>query len=348
MKNIVFLFLCFTILNTGCEAQHDSNDGKTSLPVDFTPVLNTPGTPVKPRNGAFTVAVLPDTQYYLSGLKGGTPEMFKSQVQWIKENQEKENIVYVAHVGDLTEHGDNPAYAFSEWDYAQDIMYELENPVSIPYGIAVGNHDQFPSQYPVSGTTNYYNKYFGVKHFEGRPYYGGHYGGNNDSHYDLFSAGEMDFIVMYIEYDAFNEDQYNMNKWAVDILNKYSDRKAIVISHFLIYNNSIAGTNEGAPGSFGQQGKVIYDNVKNCPNVFMMLCGHIGDNGEGYREDTFNGHTIRTFLNNYQSRTNGGNGLMRLYRFSVEQNQLEIKTFSPFTNTFETDADSQFTTELFN
>jgi hypothetical protein len=53
-------------------------------------------------------------------------------------------------------------------------------------------------------------------------------------------------------------------------------------------------------------------------------------------------------LSDYQSRENGGNGLMRLYRFSVEEKLLDVKTFSSFTNEYETDGDSQFTITPFN
>jgi hypothetical protein len=30
------------------------------------------------------------------------------QIEWIQKNHVKENIAYVAHMGDITEHSDNP------------------------------------------------------------------------------------------------------------------------------------------------------------------------------------------------------------------------------------------------
>ena len=345
----MFLFIILTSLTCGCKNEQEQKEEIIPVKQDlYTPELNLPGTPIVPKTGDFTIAVIPDTQYYIYSTNNGTPKIFESQVDWIRNNQEKENIVYVVHLGDMVEHGDNPAYAFGEWFQAKSLMYKLENPVSIPYGIAVGNHDQYPSQYPVTGTTLYYEKYFGVRHFEGRSYYGGHYGTNNDSHYDVFSAGGKDYIVIYIEYDAFNEDQVGMNSWAYNLLLQYSGRKAIIVSHYLIGNNGSSGTNDGTPGTFRLQGQGIYDRLKYCPNVFMMLCGHVGDNGEGYRKDTFQGNTIHTFLSDYQSRENGGNGLMRLYHFSVTKNLLEIKTLSTITNEYESDGDSQFYVTLQN
>src|SRR5690606_1741158 len=110
-------------------------------------------------------------------------------------------------------------------------------------------------QYPLSGRTDSFNQYFGMDHFKGKSYYGGHYGRDNDSHYDLFSAGGVDFIVIYVEYDSFDEDMENMNTWAFDLLNQYADRKAIVVCHYLIGNNAKAGTNEKGFPRFGKQGQ---------------------------------------------------------------------------------------------
>jgi hypothetical protein len=315
------------------------------IPADT--VLNTPGQSAVTKPGDFSIAVIPDSQYYLAQAQlGGIFDMFKAQIDWIKQNQVKNNIAYVAHLGDITEHGDNPVTARSEWYLAQKAIYGLENPVSIPYGLAVGNHDEFPNQYPVTGTTRFYNKYFGVPHFEGRPYYGGHYGNNNNNHYDLFSAGGVDFIVLFLEYDGHNEEQKDVYHWANEILRKYATRKAIIVSHSILFYNPVKGSNN-PQAPFNAEGKAIYASLKENSNVFMMICGHVGDNGEGYREDTWNGHTIHTFLSDYQSRPNGGHGMMRLYTFSVKSNTISVKTFSPYTNEEETDADSQFSVPLF-
>jgi hypothetical protein len=352
MKNTI---KAFTIALVGGLASLSLNSAAASVNcrlarpiVHMDTVLNTPGTPAVVKSGDFSIAVIPDTQYYLAQAQlGGTFDMFKAQIEWIKKNQVKENIAYVAHMGDITEHGDNPVTAKAEWYLAKTAIYGLENPVSIPYGLTVGNHDQFPSQYPVKGTTNGYNQYFGVKHFEGRPYYGGHYGDNNDSHYDKFTAGGIDFIVVFLEFDSHNEDQTGLYEWANKILKENASRKAIVVSHSILHFNPVKGSNT-PQAPFNAQGTAIYESLKGNPNLFMMLSGHVGDNGEGYRTDIYNGNTIKTFLNDYQSRPNGGNGLMRLYKFSVKKNELSIKTFSPYANVVETDADSQFTVPLFD
>ncbi len=331
-KRILSLVLIAGILGSGCSPRIAAHQKQQD--------------PAKNDKGEFTIAVLPDTQYYTSEKVGGKNEMFISQIDWIKKNKEKENIAYVIHVGDIVDSGDKVP---QEWANAAKAILPLEAPLpglphGIPYGLAVGNHDQAKSQFPLSGATDHYNKYFGVSHFKGRAYYGGNYGKDNDSHYDLISAGGTDLLVIYVEFDAMDEDQENMNDWVCEVLEKYPDRKAIIVSHYIIFYNQTAGTNEKGFPAFGKQGVRLYDRVKRYPQVFMMLCGHVGDNGEGFRQDYYAGNSIKTFLSDYQSRKNGGNGMMRLMKFSKDKDLIAVRTFSPYTGIEEKDADSEFST----
>lgn len=292
----------------------------------------------------FTIAVIPDTQYYSEESHGADGSIFEQQIKWIIDNRDKENIVFVAHLGDVVNNGDKNE---KEWQIAAKAMYQLEKPLpgfpeGIPYGIAVGNHDQAKSQFPLSGGTYYYNKYFGKNRFSSRSYYGGSYGDNNDSHYALFSANGHDFIVIFVEYDSFNEDQYNMNQWASELLTRYKDREAIIVSHFIIGLNKTPGNNLDRGAEFGKQGRELYETLKHHPNVSLMLCGHVGDHGEGFRHDAYKGNTIKTLLSDYQSRPRGGNGLLRLMTFDPKNDLVKVRTYSTLHNTFETDGDSQF------
>ncbi len=279
----------------------------------------------------FTVVFLPDTQNYTAQQNGGSNAMFKAQTEWVIANREARNLVLAHQLGDCTEHGDNNGDPI-EWMRADTSMTILEQvstsqPDGMPYGICVGNHDQSPNG-DADGTTTFYNQYFGESRFTGRAYYGGHYGANNDNHYTLFSASGMDFILVSLEYDT--SPDAAVLAWADDLLTTHSDRRAIVTSHYLI------GT--GNPGSFGPQGQAIYDALKDNPNLFLMVCGHVP--GEGRRTDTYNGSTVHTLLSDYQSRTNGGNGWLRILEFRPGLDQIAVFTYSPWLDQFEADADS--------
>ena len=294
------------------------------------------GRPIAAAAGAdFTLIGIPDTQYYTGQLNGGTPAMFDSQMSWLVANRAARNIVYAGQLGDCTEHGDNGGNPI-EWQRADASLSLLENPITtglpegIPYGVSVGNHDQSPiGNY--DGTTTFYNQFFGSARFSGRSYYGGHFGTNNDNWYQLFSVSGLDFIVISFEYDTTPDAA--VLSWADALLTTYSNRKAILLSHFFI--------NTGNPAGWGPQGQATYDALKSHSNLALMLCGHVP--GEGRRSDTFAGNTVHTLLSDYQGRTNGGNGWLRILEFSPANNELRVKTYSPTLNQFETDGDSQFT-----
>lgn len=297
----------------------------------------------------FSIAIIPDTQFYTAEEQGGKKEMFYAQTDWILKNREKENIKYVIHLGDISNHGDADPVA---WEYAAKAMYALEKPLpglpqGLPYGMTVGNHDQSPNQHPVTGTSKYFNQYFGIKHFTGKPWYGGHYKDDNDCHFDTLNAGGIKFLFVYLEYDMFDEDTEGMNDWAESIIQKYPDRKAVVICHAVIGNNRKAGTNEQAFPEFSIQAQRFFDRLKHLPNLFMLLGGHVGGVGEGYRQDGYAGNIIRSMLTDYQGRENGGHGLMRLLTFSPKNDRITARTFSPFTGEEETDGDSKFSCPLF-
>jgi hypothetical protein len=199
----------------------------------------------------------------------------------------------------------------------------------VPYGMAVGNHDESPNG-SATGTTIFFNQYFGIPHFQGRAYYAGHYGTNNNNHFDFFSAGGMDFIVLYFQYDpAANPD---VIAWGNNVLKTNANRRAIVVTHYT--------GNAKTPSTFSAQASAIYNGLKTNANFFLMLGGHV--NGEGSRVDTFNGHTVHSLISDYQFRTNGGNGLMRIMTFSPTNDQIVVQTYSPWTDEYETDSDSEF------
>jgi len=287
-------------------------------------------------NADFTIAVLPDSQFYSGTLHGGVPAMFQAQTDWLVAHRTNLNLAFVSHLGDITQNGQNGG-SDREWRNATNAMYRLENPVTtllsngIPYGLGVGNHDQTPIGTGDSGNTSFFNQFFGVDHFIGYDYYGGHYGANNNNSFQFFNAGGLDFICLQLEYDT--TPAAAVLAWADQLLKTYPHHRAIVTSHWIV--------NTGFNASFSNQGRLIYDTLKGNTNFFLQVCGHIA--GEGQRRDVFEGRTVYSILTDYQSRTNGGNGWLRYYTFSPSHNVIRALTYSPWLDKYETDVDSQFT-----
>lgn len=287
----------------------------------------------------FTIIALPDTQNYVSFAGGGTPEIFAAQTRWIVRNRDSLNIVFVTHLGDFVQNGDD---IVSEWDAAEAAMMLLEDSVrtgrieGIPYGIAVGNHDQSPEG-DAHGSTAEYNRRFGVDRFTGRAYYGGHYGANNDNHFEYFTAGSRDFIFLHLEFDK--DPSPVILSWADSVLSANSNRYAFLSTHYLV--------GPGNPASFGRQGAEIYESLKHNPNLIMMFGGHVtGGSGEGQRTDRFGSGTIHSILSDYQSYDNGGDGWLRIMQFLPSENRVIVRTFSPTVNdgagAYITDESSEF------
>ena len=282
----------------------------------------------------FTIIAMPDTQHYTDGI--GDAAIFAAQTQWIVDNKDSRNIVFVTGLGDIVQNGNanDP-----EWQLADNAYGLIEDPLTtlladgIPYGLAVGNHDQSPIGGGSSASTSKYNQYFGESRFNGRGYYGGHYGSDNDNNYELFSASGLDFIIIHFEYDTTPEQA--VLDWADNLLTTYGNRRAILTTHYMI--------DQGNPGSWGAQGQAIYNALSDHSNLFLMLGGHI--HGEGMRQDTaINGNVVHTLLSDYQDLPNGGNGYLRIMKFSPANDTVTVSTYSPTLNQYGTNTVMGFDT----
>jgi hypothetical protein len=272
----------------------------------------------------FTLVVLPDTQCYTGNRNGGRPEQFVAQTDWIVSNRLDRRIAYVAHVGDVIEYGDEGG-DLMEWDLATNALYRLENPATtglpegIPYGIAFGNHDGAPAQ----------NLVLGPAHFAGRSYYGGCLA-ETGNRFDLFRAGGIDFLVLYLDYFGTFDDK--PAAWAREVLRSHSNRRAIVVAHSLL--------NPGQPATFTPEGAQWVEELQGATNIVLWLCGHRA--GEGWRTVDETGRSAPMLLADYQMRPAGGDGWLRLLRISPSSNRVYVSTYSPVLNRWETDASSQF------
>lgn len=163
----------------------------------------------------FTLVVLPDTQYYSASY----PNIFTSQTQWIKDNKEALNIVFVLHEGDLV----NTVTVDMEWQRANTSISILDG--FVPYTLAAGNHDMdhhgdgFRDIETTQRDSTKYNQYFSYTRYEAEPWYGGHLGSDNDNHYVFFSAAGMDFMIITME--AWPTSA--MLTWANQMVSAHSD-----------------------------------------------------------------------------------------------------------------------------
>ena len=307
-------------------------------------------------DGAFTYVVIPDTQRY-SGegahvKKGQKPqsgptgnESFRSRVEWIAANVEKERIAFVSHVGDIVDYKNE-----RQWALASNIMARLDG--KVPYGISPGNHD-------IEGSsTDDFNRWFPRSRYEKASWYAGGFdgyvnakgktvcAGNADS-CQLFEAGGMKFVVLHLECNA----PAPVLAWVDRMLDRYADRTAIVCTHMYLgyrtreidkLRRSVKGDaprpdawfgvmdwtkNHGAEGvSPAQAWETCFSRHK---NLFLVVCG---DQGQAvcWRETQtgVHGNTVYSTLQDYP-RDRDDSDWLRLFRFRPDKGKVEVWTYSP-------------------
>ena len=176
----------------------------------------------------------------------------------------------------------------------------LEDPLAtvladgIPFGIAVGNHDQSPIGDPRrrDSTTQLQPVLRRRRASSAASYYGGHFGTNNDNHYELFSAGGMDFIIIHFEYDTSRRTPAVL-AWADGAAQAHPGPPRA--------SSSATGHQHAATrASFSTRARRSTTRSRRHPNLFLMLCGHVCD--EGRRRDVFDGNVVHSLLSDYQCR----------------------------------------------
>jgi len=264
---------------------------------------------------SFTIVALPDTQFYSESY----PTTFTAQTNWIKNNQVGQNIVFVTHEGDIVDNYDNT----TQWSNATSAMDNLNGVVR--YATCPGNHD---SNYAADYTN--YAANFGSARYSTKPGFLATTATKNNCLAMTFTAGSRQFLSLSLDsFDASTSITFAQNQ-----INLHLGMPTIVTLHSF-YNTD---------GSFTGEGGQFWNNlfkVSGNSQIFMVLCGHV----HGVFHDSDNdldGKPVYEMLADYQSEGQGGDGYMRLIQFDPDNSKIGVKTYSPVTGLYKTDAGNQF------
>lgn len=290
----------------------------------------------------FTLVVLPDTQKY----SRFNPQIFIAQTKWIAEHAEREKIAYVLHVGDLVDKNTR-----TEWDVAQRAMNQLDNVV--PYQVVPGNHDMGSVDFDTSADvrdTRLYNEYFPPSKFRPQLHFGGTYElGSLDNSYQYFQAGGLDWLVVALEFGP----RQKVVDWANEVIVAHPNHRVIVVTHSYLTptdtldEGNMSAYGVGDDGDGPHDGRQLWEQlVSKHKNVVMVFSGHDKGDGAGrHVGQGIHGNSVYEMMANYQHFENGGNGFLRLLRVDTVAGKIDVKTFSPFLNTFRKDGDNEFAFE---
>ncbi len=265
---------------------------------------------------AFTLVVLPDTQYY----SAWRPVLFEQQVNWICACAQPLGIDFVSHVGDVVEHGTST----KEWTIASYATSCL-NDRNIPFAFTVGNHDDDF----VSDQFDYANSRFhSPMDSEHDIVY--RVEGHAENNYIQFA--QQNLLIMHIQWHA----SQNVTDWAIDVLNQNVNRSVILVSHFVLNDCSDHVSAD------------VRHILEHTCNVKLVLGGHVFRcGGENHRTLTDNcGNQVPIMTQDYQARENGGDSWLRYYEID-EETSVFGESFCAYTynvhrNRYETDANSHF------
>jgi hypothetical protein len=227
--------------------------------------------------------------------------------------------------------GDTVNTSNSTTEYGNaDAAFDILDTNGVWYSVAPGNHDN-PGYY----SPLLYPNYFGVSRYASHLYADGYwFGGSYDDYntYSLFSASGNDFILINLQYSPSTA----VLNWADALLKANPTRRGIVEQHDILNTDN----------SWNNQ--VSYNALRDNPNLFLMLCGHMhtGTDGAAYRAELGDdGHTIHIVMQDYQDMSYG-NGYLRLYRFSPANDMIYMNTYSPYANTYLTSTTNYDTADL--
>lgn len=309
------------------------------------------GEPPLPTAGAFTVAVLPDTQNYSEKY----PATFTAQTDWIVENRKARNIAAVLHLGDITNRS-SPA----EWENASRSMGLLDG--KTPYFIVNGNHDYSEGGKCQDRTTRV-NDYFPVARFREQPNFGGVYDREPDrieNSYHTFTVDGRRFLVLALEFGP----RKDVVRWANDVAARHADHEAILITHAYMYDDDTrydwakyGPKQTWNPHSYAvakatqndvSDGEELWANlVSKHENFILTLNGHVLHDGLGrISTPTPGGRDVHQMLVNFQMRPNGGDGWLRLLEFRPDGRTVQVYDFSPTRNERNESPQNQFTLQL--
>jgi 3',5'-cyclic AMP phosphodiesterase CpdA len=273
----------------------------------------------------FTLAVLPDTQFYSrysadQFLPRYGTDPFREQTRFLAEHADELNIPFVAHLGDVVDRVGQTA----EWQAADAAMRTLEEG-GLPYSILPGNHDVRNSDDRLDDTdydlaAEPFLQWFGPARAAGQATYGA-----NDptglSQYHVFEAEGQEFMVLALAWRVSDQTI----QWAKDAMAAHPDVPVILTTHSLLN----IGPDQTSPRDT-EYGEELWDKlIRGSDQIFLTFNGHFHGATQQTRTNDF-GHSVTNVLIDYQMAYEGGNGYLGLVEFDLSHDTVSLQTASPW------------------
>jgi len=297
--------------------------------------------------GGFTVALLPDTQFYCER----HPQILHAQTRWLAEHAAERRIAFALHLGDVTNRN-SP----EQWAVAREACARLGD--ALPYAMALGNHDLGAGGEAADRSTLYAD-FFPPDAVRGRLGFLAAMPAEPDRLENSawrFPGGGRDWLVLVLEFGP----RAAVVAWAADVLAAHPGLPAIVVTHAHLYHDDTrydwqakGPQQAGNPHSYGvaaqpggvHDGEQLWQSlVSRHDSIVLVVNGHVGGDGLGLLESaTVTGHTVQQMLVNFQMLENGGDGWLRLLEFSADGRTIRARDYSPTLERWGEGPDHDFT-----
>ncbi len=259
----------------------------------------------------FTVVVMPDTQYLFDD-QSIHPAPLEASLKYVLDRHPAENIVALAHLGDITQNG-------LPWEMASaGKAFQALDRHHVTYSVLAGNHDIHSSTDDQRGDSPYLQA-FGPSRFAGAKGYQADADGYNTAR--LFRAAGRQWLLLALDWRSSDAGI----AWAQKVIADNPTTPVILTTHDLVY----ATDNKGS-AVLSDHGQQLWDRlIKDNDQVFLTLNGHYWPPGRTTLANTA-GHDVHLHITNYQDRYYGGAAMIRLYRFDLERNTIDVETMAPW------------------
>jgi hypothetical protein len=280
-------------------------------------------------DGYVRLVLLPDTQCYARF----SPVVMEAQARFIQAEQQRTNIVHVAHLGDITDLGTE-----EEWQRARSALAPLFGQVSMT--LVSGNHDLgengsantrasridstfAPAELMVSGTFD---------------------GGVQNS----FTLVEDELLVLGLEFAP----RAAVVAWASGVLDAYPERSAIVVTHAYLgpdgkrYDRHADPPQPFGPHDYGiaadgdvHDGEELWQTlISQHANVVLVVSGHVPQGFEVLLSEGAAGHPVAQLMVDYQQAeachpfNTDGDGYLLLVDVPVgrRERDVRVQSYSPY------------------
>ncbi|MFD4791669.1 Tat pathway signal sequence domain protein, partial [Streptomyces sp. NPDC058459] len=268
---------------------------------------------------------MPDTQFLYWGSQDSvnrTPQ--EESFRYIINNSGNPdlNIVFMAHLGDMTQDADPSSFA------QVDEAFALLDAHGAAYSVVAGNHDL--SGDDTRGDTPYLQTMGPGRFKHSKTFAGADATGYNTAH--IFRAAGRSWLLLALDWRTTDQGF----AWADKVIKAHPKMPVIITTHDMVwstYDDNVFPYESGDPednAGLSGHGQTVWDKlVENNDQVFLTVNGHYWPPGRTTKKNAA-GNDVHLHIANYQNRYFGGGGMIRLYHFDLVRNTIDVETINPW------------------